>query len=63
MIKETEITAVGIRRADNATPLYPQNFALTSPTSGGRPVGIVLSRTEATELVIMSHANKTASVV
>jgi hypothetical protein len=28
--------------------LYPQKLALTSPTSGGRSVGIVLSRTEAT---------------
>jgi hypothetical protein len=30
---ETEITAVGIRRADHATPLYQQKLALTSPTS------------------------------
>jgi hypothetical protein len=29
--------------------LYPQKLALTSPTSGGRLVGIVLSRTQATE--------------
>jgi hypothetical protein len=28
---------------------YPQKLALTSPTSGGRSVGIVSSRTEATE--------------
>jgi hypothetical protein len=27
--------------------LYPQNLALTSPTSGGLSVGIVRSRTEA----------------
>jgi hypothetical protein len=32
-------------------PLYLQKLALTSPTSGGRSVGIVLSRTQATELV------------
>jgi hypothetical protein len=31
--------------------LYQQKFALTSPTSGGRSVGIVRSRTQATELV------------
>jgi hypothetical protein len=37
---------------DHATPLYPQKLALTSPTSGGRSVGIVRSRTKATELVI-----------
>jgi hypothetical protein len=35
----------------HATPLSPQKLALTSPTSGGRSVGIVLSRTKATELV------------
>jgi hypothetical protein len=29
--------------------LYPQKLALTSPKSGGRSVGIVLSRTKATE--------------
>jgi hypothetical protein len=32
--------------------LYPQRLALTSPTSGGRSVGIVTSRTEATEFVL-----------
>jgi hypothetical protein len=30
--------------------LYPQNLVLTSPTSGGRSVGVVSSRTKATEL-------------
>jgi hypothetical protein len=30
--------------------LYPQKLTLTSPTSGGRSVGIVRSRTQATEL-------------
>jgi hypothetical protein len=30
--------------------LYPQKFALTSPTSGGRSVGIARSQTKATEL-------------
>jgi hypothetical protein len=29
--------------------LYPQKLALTSPTSGGRPAGIVRSQAEATE--------------
>ena len=28
------------------TPLYPQKLALTSPTGGGRSVGIVRSRTK-----------------
>jgi len=41
------------------TPLYPQKSALTSPTGGGRSVGIVRVRTKATEfslvrLVILS---------
>jgi hypothetical protein len=40
-----------IRRTDHATRLYPQKLALTSPTSGGRSVGIVRSRTKATDLV------------
>ena len=42
---------MGIRCADHVTPLYPQKLALTSPTSGGRSVGIVRLRTKATELV------------
>ena len=44
-----------MRCADHVTPLYPQKLALTSPTGGGRSVGIVRSRTKATEfsLVIM----------
>jgi hypothetical protein len=33
--------------------LYPQKFAQTSPTSGGRPVGIVRSRTEATKFSLV----------
>ena len=41
--------AVGTRCANHVTPLYPQKLALTSPTGGGRSVGIVRSRTKATE--------------
>jgi hypothetical protein len=42
---------LGIRRADHAAPsiLRRQKLALISPTRGGRPVGIVRSRTQATE--------------
>jgi len=40
---------VGTRCADHVTPLYPQKLALTSPTGGGRSVGIVRVRTKATE--------------
>jgi len=39
---------VGTRCADHVTPLYPQKLALTSPTGGGRSVGIVRVRTKAT---------------
>ena len=42
---------MGTRCADHVTPLYPQKLALTSPTGGGRSVGIVRVRTKATELV------------
>jgi len=42
---------VGTRCADHVTPLYPQKLALTSPTGGGRSVGIVRSRTKATEFL------------
>jgi hypothetical protein len=31
---------VRIRRADHSTPLYQQNFALTSPIIGGRSFDI-----------------------
>jgi hypothetical protein len=31
--------------------VYPQKLALISPTSGGHSVGIVLSQTEATEIL------------
>ena len=41
---------MGIRCADHVTPLYPKKLALTLPTGGGRSVGIVRSRTKATEL-------------
>jgi len=47
---------VGIRCTDHVTPLYPQKLTLTSPTGGSRSVGIVRSRTEATELVSSTAA-------
>jgi hypothetical protein len=34
--------------------LYPQMLALTTPTSGSRSIGIVRSRTQATEFVLFS---------
>ena len=55
--------AVGNRCADHVTPLYPQKLALTSPTGGGRSVGIVRVRTKATEfrvfLVLKIHVKQT----
>jgi hypothetical protein len=36
--------------------LYPQKLALTSPTSGGRSLGIVRSRTQATEFLLYEPA-------
>ena len=39
---------MGTRCADHVTPLYPQKLALTSPTGGGRSVGIVRVRTKTT---------------
>ena len=47
--RKQRLTAVGTRCADNVTPLYPQKLALTSPTGGGRSIGIVRVRTKATE--------------
>jgi hypothetical protein len=38
--------------------LYPQKLALTSLTSGGRSVGIVRSRTHATEFVLFTYRRK-----
>jgi hypothetical protein len=35
--------------------VYPQKLALTSPTSGGRSVGIVRSRTQATEFSFLEY--------
>ena len=35
------------------TNIYPQKLALTSPTGGGRSVGIVRVRTKATEFFII----------
>ena len=45
--------AVGNRYADHVTTLYPQKLALTSPTGGGRSVGIVRSRTKAMEFSLI----------
>jgi len=51
--RKQRLTAVGTHCADHVTPLYPQKLALTSPTGGGRSVGIVRVRTKATEFSFM----------
>jgi len=44
---------VGKRCADQVTPPYPQKLTLTSSTGGARSVGIVRSRTKATEFSLV----------
>jgi hypothetical protein len=53
-VQKTENTAVRISCADHATPSILSKLTLTSPTSGGRSVGIFRSRTKATEFVVLS---------
>jgi hypothetical protein len=50
-VYKTQNTAVGIRRADHATPLNPQTLTLTSPTRVGRSAGVVRSQTQAEEFL------------
>jgi hypothetical protein len=46
LVKKTELTTGAIRCADHATSSIIKKLALTSPTSGGRSVGIVRLRTK-----------------
>jgi hypothetical protein len=48
-VYKIENTAVGIRHADHVAASIRKKLAITSPTSGGRPVGIVRSRTHTME--------------
>ena len=50
--RKQRLTTVGTRCADHVTPLSPQKLALTSPTGGGRSLGMVRVRTKATEFYI-----------
>jgi hypothetical protein len=52
-VYKTEITAVGDPPRWPCNTLYPKKLALTSPTDGGRSVGIVRSRTKAMELLLL----------
>jgi hypothetical protein len=47
--RKPRLTAMGDPLRRPRDTLYPQKLALTSPTCGGRPVGTVRLRTEATE--------------
>jgi hypothetical protein len=50
-VYKAENTAVGFCCAGHATPSMSEKLTLTSPSSSGRSVGIVRSRTKATEWV------------
>jgi hypothetical protein len=52
-VDKTENTAVGNRQADHVTPSIRKKLAITSPTSGGRSVGIVRSRTQTMEFSLV----------
>jgi hypothetical protein len=52
-VSKTEISALEIRCADHAALLYLLKLAITSQTSGCSSVGIVLSRTKATKLLLL----------
>jgi hypothetical protein len=51
--QKVENNAVGISHADYVAPYIRKKLALTSPTSDGRSVRIVRSRTEATEYYLL----------
>jgi hypothetical protein len=53
-VYKTENTAVGIRHANHVAPYIRKKLAITSPTTGGRSVGIVRSRTQTMEFSLVS---------
>jgi hypothetical protein len=48
-VYKAENTAIGIRHADYVAPSIRKKLAITTPTSGGRSVGVVRSRTQTME--------------
>jgi hypothetical protein len=54
---ENRESTVGIRHADHVAPSIRKKLSLTSLTSGGRSVGIVRLRTEATEFFLARYIN------
>jgi hypothetical protein len=49
-VYKIEIMAVGIHHTDHVAPSIRKKLAIATPTSGGRSVGIVRSRTQTIEL-------------
>jgi hypothetical protein len=52
-VYKIENKAVGIRHADHMAPSIRKKLAITTPTSGGRSVGIVRSRTQTMEFFFL----------
>jgi hypothetical protein len=52
-LKNREYSRRGSAELTTLHPSNPQKLALTSPTIGGRSIGIVRSRTQATEFVFV----------
>jgi hypothetical protein len=48
-VYKIENTILGIRHVDHVAPSICKKLAITSPTSGGRSVGMVRSRTQTME--------------
>jgi hypothetical protein len=61
-VQKTEINDRGNLLRWPRDTLYPQKLALTSPTSGDRSVGIVRSRTKATEFSLVSYIHISSNV-
>jgi hypothetical protein len=54
-VQKTENTAVGIRHTDHVSPSIRKKLAITLPTSGGRSVCVVRSRTQTMEFFFVVH--------
>jgi hypothetical protein len=52
-VQKTENTDIGIRHADHGAPSIRKKLTITSPTRGGRSVGIVRSRSQTIEFSLV----------
>jgi hypothetical protein len=52
-VQKTENMSVGFCRSDHVTPPLYAKLSLSSPTIGGRSVGVVRSRTQVTEFFLV----------